>query len=57
MAASLGVRDPIRHLANSAATLAAPEAHFDLVRPGIALYGLSPGPLVGTPSRSGCGRR
>lgn len=53
LAASLGVRDPIRHLANSAATLAAPEAHFDLVRPGIALYGLSPGPLVGTPESLG----
>ena len=53
VATSLGVRDPIRHLANSAATLAAPEAHFDLVRPGIALYGLSPGPLVGTPASLG----
>ena len=52
-AAALGVRDPIRHLANSAATLAAPEAHFDLVRPGIAVYGLSPGPLVGTPESLG----
>lgn len=37
----------VRHLANSAATLALPEAHFDLVRPGIACYGLSPGPRVG----------
>ena len=30
------------HAANSAATLAAPEAHFDLVRPGLALYGVYP---------------
>ena len=30
------------HLANSAATLAFPEARFDAVRCGIALYGLSP---------------
>jgi alanine racemase len=30
------------HLANSAATLALPEARFDAVRCGIALYGLSP---------------
>jgi alanine racemase len=30
------------HLANSAATLAYPEARFDAVRCGIALYGLSP---------------
>jgi alanine racemase len=30
------------HAANSAATLQAPEAHFDLVRCGIAIYGLDP---------------
>lgn len=42
-----GVRPQLRHLANSAATLANPAAHFDLVRPGVAVYGLSPGPLVG----------
>jgi alanine racemase len=38
----LGVRPQLRHIANSAATLARPDAHFDLVRPGIAVYGLSP---------------
>ncbi|MGN6606783.1 MAG: alanine racemase [Jatrophihabitans sp.] len=37
-----GLRPSVRHLANSAATLTLPEAHFDLVRPGIAVYGLSP---------------
>jgi alanine racemase len=42
-----GVRPQVRHLANSAATLATPDAHFDLVRPGVSVYGLSPGPLVG----------
>jgi alanine racemase len=31
-----------RHLANSAGTLRYPEAHFDAVRCGIALYGISP---------------
>jgi alanine racemase len=31
-----------RSLANSAATLWHPEAHFDWVRPGIVLYGASP---------------
>jgi alanine racemase len=37
-----------RHLANSAATLSLPESHFDLVRPGVACYGLWPGrALVG----------
>jgi len=33
---------PIRHLANAAATLTRPDLHFDLVRPGIACYGLNP---------------
>ncbi len=41
-----GIEPPLRHLANSAATLTRPEAHFDLVRPGIALYGLAPGPRL-----------
>lgn len=36
--------DPLRHLANSAATLSAPELHYDIVRPGIASYGLNPLP-------------
>jgi alanine racemase len=35
---------PLRHLANSAATLTRPDLHFDLVRPGIATYGLNPVP-------------
>ena len=43
----------LRHIANSAATLALPEAHFDLVRPGIACYGLSPGPEVGRSAELG----
>ena len=42
-----GLRPAVRHLANSAATLALPDTHYDLVRPGIAVYGLSPGPAVG----------
>lgn len=33
---------PIRHLANSAATMTRPDLHFDLVRPGCAVYGLDP---------------
>jgi alanine racemase len=35
---------PMRHLANSAATLSRPDLHFDLVRVGIAMYGLNPLP-------------
>jgi alanine racemase len=44
VAALAGIEPQLRHLANSAATLTLPEAHFDLVRPGIAAYGLSPVP-------------
>jgi alanine racemase len=47
VAASYGVLPTVRHLANSAATLALPQTHYDLVRPGVAVYGLSPGPEVG----------
>lgn len=37
-----GIVPELRHLANSAATLTRPDTHFDLVRAGIAMYGLSP---------------
>jgi alanine racemase len=36
-------RLPLVHAANSAAALAIPESRFDLVRAGIAIYGISPG--------------
>jgi alanine racemase len=42
--ASAGVRPPLVHLANSAAVLSAPDAHFTMVRPGIMLYGYAPAP-------------
>ncbi|GAB7048650.1 alanine racemase [Catenuloplanes indicus] len=42
VAARFGVRPRYRHIANSAALLTRPDAHFDLVRPGLAIYGLSP---------------
>jgi alanine racemase len=34
------------HIANSAAAVAFPEARVDLVRVGIAMYGISPGPRI-----------
>ncbi|MBF0225923.1 MAG: alanine racemase [Desulfobacterales bacterium] len=37
-----GIDIPIKHAANSAATIELPEAHFDMVRLGISLYGLYP---------------
>src|SRR2546430_3927369 len=42
VAGRFGLNPRVRHLANSAATLTRPDTHFDLVRPGIATYGLSP---------------
>ena len=39
----------VRHIANSAAILTNSGAAFDLVRPGLAVYGLSPVPLLGNP--------
>jgi len=39
-----GIKPQVRHMANSAGTLTLPEAYFDLVRPGVSLYGLSPNP-------------
>jgi alanine racemase len=53
VAAKADLQPPVRHLANSAATLVLPQTHFDLVRPGVAVYGLSPGPQVGTASELG----
>jgi len=37
---------PTAHMANSAALLRMPESHFDLVRPGLLLYGICPSPYV-----------
>ncbi len=39
-----GIRPRYLHAANTAAIMAGPEYHLDLVRLGIGLYGLSPGP-------------
>ncbi|MGW0172338.1 alanine racemase [Rhodococcus sp. NPDC003322] len=46
-AARLGMRVDRVHLSNSAAALTRPDLRFDMVRPGIALYGLSPVPELG----------
>ena len=48
-----GVALEVRHLANSAATLTTPDVHYDLVRPGVAVYGLSPVPQLGGPDEFG----
>jgi alanine racemase len=41
-----GVFFRVRHAANSAAIMSLPESHFDMVRAGIAMYGLYPGPSM-----------
>lgn len=52
-AEEVGLRPEVRHMANSPATLTLPESHFDLVRTGIAVYGISPSPEVGHPGDFG----
>ena len=46
VAEDAGLRPDVRHLANSAAAVLRPSAHFDMVRCGIASYGLDPAPGV-----------
>ncbi|MCW2501288.1 MAG: alanine racemase [Frankiales bacterium] len=53
IARARGVEPQVRHLANSAALLTAPSTHYDLVRPGAALYGLSAAPDFGRPQDFG----
>ncbi|WP_073492455.1 alanine racemase [Actinacidiphila paucisporea] len=52
-AADAGLDPEVRHIANSPGTLTLPESHFDLVRPGVAMYGISPVPQVGGPADFG----
>jgi alanine racemase len=53
VAEDAGLRPEVRHAANSAATLTLPQSHFDLVRPGLAVYGLSPVPEVASAAELG----
>jgi alanine racemase len=47
-ARALGLEPQLRHIAASGATLLDPDAGYDMVRCGIAVYGLAPGPAMGT---------
>jgi alanine racemase len=40
--AAVGIKPPVKHLSNSAATIKDPASAFNMVRTGIAMYGLSP---------------
>ena len=42
--ADAGINPPIRHAANSATAIAHPRGRYDLVRTGIAVYGIAPAP-------------
>lgn len=42
LCAKHGLRPPLRHLANSGGVLHLPQSHYDLVRPGLLLYGYDP---------------
>ena len=46
----LGIAVPLVHAANSAAMLSRPASHFNMVRLGIALYGLAPSAAVPLPA-------
>ncbi len=49
LSAAGGADGLLVHAANSAATLALPESHYDMVRPGLALYGCYPTPEMARP--------
>ena len=51
--ADAGVTPRIRHLSATSGILWHPEAHYDMVRAGIGLYGLSPDPAVATAEQLG----
>jgi alanine racemase len=53
VAEAAGLTPEVRHMANSPATLTLPESYFDLVRTGIAMYGISPMPQLGGPADFG----
>lgn len=53
VAEAAGLRLEVRHLANSAGALLRPSARFDLVRCGLASYGLDPAPGVTPPEIAG----
>jgi alanine racemase len=48
-----GLRPEVRHLSNSAGALSRPDARYDLVRCGIAAYGLTPMPRVASSAQLG----
>jgi alanine racemase len=56
LVADLGVEIPLVHVANSAATICFPESHLDMVRCGIALFGVLPCPALEAAFVDACAR-
>ena len=52
IAETAGIHPEVRHLANTPAVLTRPDCHFDMVRVGVGIYGLSPF-AENTPDRLG----
>jgi len=52
-AEAAGIRPRLRHLSNSGGLWAHPDCRYDLVRSGIAVYGLTPSPELGTSAELG----
>ena len=50
-----GIRVPMRHAANSAAAIAHPASRYDLVRCGIAVYGIAARPRARRSPGAGAG--
>lgn len=48
-----GIEIPVKHVSNSAGTVQFPEWHKDMVRSGIATYGIRPAPHIPLPGESG----
>lgn len=53
IAGAQGIEPRLRHLANSAAAIDRPDCAFDLVRAGIAIYGVTPGTALGAAHQLG----
>lgn len=51
--AAAGIEIPVHHVANSATTVQFPQYHRDMVRPGLAVYGVRPAPHIPLPGNPG----
>ena len=52
----LGIEPGLCHAANSSAVFEYPESHFDMVRPGLVIYGYYPGDITESYLNGGCSK-